>query len=58
MAIEKEDRWLWLENKIRDICSDLELIKIKLEIDDETLEKVASPGAKDEGVDKDEELTW
>ena len=45
MAIEKEDRWLWLENRIRDMGRDLELIKIKLEIDFEK-------------VDKDEELTW
>ena len=57
MAIQKEDRWLWLENKIRDMERDLELIKIKLQIDYATLEKVEIPRANDEGADKDE-LTW
>tara|TARA_Y100000361_G_scaffold133910_1_gene132559 strand:+ start:254 stop:424 length:171 start_codon:yes stop_codon:yes gene_type:complete len=56
MAIEKEDRWLWLENRIRDMGQDLELIKIKLEIDDETLSKVASPGANDD--EGNEALEW
>ena len=57
MAIQKEYRWLWIENKIRDMERDLELIKIKLQIDDATLEKVEIPRANDEGADKDE-LTW
>tara|TARA_R110002020_G_scaffold223725_2_gene432945 strand:+ start:1567 stop:1725 length:159 start_codon:yes stop_codon:yes gene_type:complete len=52
MAIEKEDRWLWLENKIRDICSDLEIIKVHLQV--ETNKDLN----EEEKVDKDEELTW
>ena len=30
--IPKEDRWLWLENNIKDIRWDIQLIKEKLEI--------------------------
>jgi len=30
--IPKEDRWLWIENKIKDISWDIQLIKGKLEI--------------------------
>tara|TARA_R110000824_G_scaffold132465_2_gene295000 strand:- start:900 stop:1025 length:126 start_codon:yes stop_codon:yes gene_type:complete len=30
--IPKEDRWLWIENKIKDISWDIQLVKQKLEI--------------------------
>ncbi len=30
--IPKNDRWLWLENKVKDISWDMQLIKEKLEI--------------------------
>jgi len=52
MAIQKEDRWLWLENKIRDISSDLEIIKVHLQVDtNQSLNE-------NEDKNKDEELTW
>ena len=52
MAIQKEDRWLWLENKIRDISADLEIIKADLQV--ETNQSLN----ENEDKNKDEELTW
>ncbi len=50
MAIAKQDRWLWLENKIQEICSDLEMIKIHLQMD--TIKSLN----ENEDKNKDEEL--
>ena len=52
MAIQKEDRGMWLENKIRDISADLEIIKAHLQVDtNQSLNE-------NEDKKKDEELTW
>lgn len=54
MAIEKEDRWLWLENKIRDISEDLEILKIGLKLE----EFIDDKSKKTKDKNEDGELTW